>query len=184
MSSSYMAFASARILLRTTAIGVSVAKARKELLHAIDRPEQVDGRRPRARQPLANRLKLRGKLSGRLRLRLLRTQRDAISGRHANRWSPADDHRHDHVGNLFVGGGEHVALLEGKLGLIDETDAFRGPCKCRNHALPVYREAHPSPLSPHSGCPRSLALGDRGELVSISHENLYIFRWTCPRHGA
>ena len=49
---------------------------------------------------------------------------DAVGRGDADGRRAADDHGDDDVGHLFVGGGEDVALLEGELGLIDETDAY------------------------------------------------------------
>ena len=65
------------------------------------------------------------------------TKRNAVSGGNANRRRAAHNHGDNDIGHLFVIGGQHIALLERKLRLIDKSDAFRGPGKGRNHALPV-----------------------------------------------
>jgi hypothetical protein len=68
----------------------------------------------------------------------LGSEGDAVSCGDSDGWSASDDHGDDYIGYLLVGSGEDVVLLEGELGLIDETDAFRGPSERGNHAYPVY----------------------------------------------
>ena len=76
-------------------------------------------------------------------LGLLRAESDAVGRRNADGRRAADNHGDDDVGHLFVGCGEHVALFERELGLIDEADALGGPGEGGNHALPVYRNQGP-----------------------------------------
>ena len=101
----------------------------KQLLHPVDRPEQIHRRRPRPRQPRANPLKLRRKLLRRRRFRLQSPQRHAIRRRNPNRRRTAHHHGHNHVRHLFISRGKHIALFERKLRLINKADAFRRPGK-------------------------------------------------------
>jgi hypothetical protein len=138
MSSSYIAFASARIFsLIWSKRSASGQQVRKKPLHAVDGPEEIHRRGARSGQTGADPLELGRKLRRCGGLRAQDAEGDAVSGRNADGRRAAHDHGDNHVGNLLVGGGEHIALLEGELRLIDETDAFRGPCKCRNHETPV-----------------------------------------------
>jgi hypothetical protein len=137
MSSSYMACASARILSCTVAMGVSGAKPAKQLLHAVDGPEQVHRRGPRSRQPRADLFELGLEFFGRFRGGLGRAQRNAVGRRNANGRRAAHDHGDNHLGHLLIVGGEYVALFEREPGLVDEADAFRRPCKGGNHAFSV-----------------------------------------------
>ena len=68
---------------------------------------------------------------------VLRAQGNAVGRRDADGRRAAHHHGHDGVGHLLVGRGEHIALFEGELGLIDEADALRGPGEGGNHAFPV-----------------------------------------------
>ena len=68
---------------------------------------------------------------------LLRAQRHAVGRGDADGRRAAHHHGDDDVGHLFVGCGEHIALFERELGLIDEADALGGPGEGGNHALLV-----------------------------------------------
>ncbi len=118
--------------------GAGGAQRGKERFHAVDGPEEIDGGGPRAGQALRRSARTPGaKCFCRGGLRVLCAESDAVSRRNADGRRAAHDHGDDDVGHLFVGCGEHVALFERQLRLIDETDAFRGPGECGNHALQV-----------------------------------------------
>ena len=118
-------------------VAPEASRAAKSALHAVDGPEEIDGGGTGAGEARADLVELGRELLRRLCVAALRAERNAVSRRDADGRRAADDHGDDDVGHLFVGGGQHVALLERKLGLVDETDAFRGPGEGRNHALPV-----------------------------------------------
>src|SRR5581483_3376391 len=47
----------------------------------------------------------------------------------------AHNHGDDNLSHLLIGSGEHGALFERELGLIDKANAVFGPGKRRNHAI-------------------------------------------------
>ena len=142
MSSSYMAWASARSFSLDFGQGLRRAEqAREEALHAVDGPEEIDGGGAGGGQARADFFEFGREVLCAGCGGLQRAEGDAVGGGDADGGSAADDHGDDDLGNLFVGGGEDVALLERELGLIDEADAFGGPGKGGNHALPVYPAA-------------------------------------------
>ncbi len=112
-------------------------EAREEALHAVDGPEEIDRRGTCSGEASADLFELRCKLAGCCGVAAQCAEGNSVGRGDADGRSAADDHGDDDVGHLFVVGGEHIALLERELGLIDEADAFRGPGKGRNHALPV-----------------------------------------------
>ena len=130
MSSSYMAWASARnLLLYVGHRGAGRDEIGEQPLHAVDGPEEIDGGGPGSGESSANLFELgREVLRGR-GVAAQSAEGDAVSGRDADGGSAADDHGDDDVGHLFIGGGEHVALFERELGLVDEADAVGGPVR-------------------------------------------------------
>ncbi len=121
-------------LVKACALG---HQSREDPLHAVDGPEQVHRRGPCRGQPRADQLKLRRKIGSGSGLRAQGAHCDAIGSRDADRRRSAHHHGFNYLGHLFIGGGEYIALLKGKLGLVDETDAFRSPLKSENHEIPV-----------------------------------------------
>ena len=117
--------------------GAGGQQAGKESLHAVDGPEKIDRGGTGSRQPGANLVELGGKLPRRGGFGAQCAQGDAVGGRDADGRRATHHHGDDDLGNLFIGGGENVALLQGEPGLIDETDTFRGPGKCGDHGIPV-----------------------------------------------
>ena len=77
-----------------------------------------------------------------------RAERHAISRGNADGRRAAHHHGDDHIRHLFIGGGEHIALLEREPGLVDEADALRGPGQRRNHSLLFYLFRRPKPRRP------------------------------------
>ncbi len=100
---------------------------REKPLHAVDGPKQIHRGGARSSQPRADALELRRELLRRDGFGAQCAESDAVSRRDADGRRAADDHRDNHVGHLLVGGGEHVALLQGEPGLVDEANAFRRP---------------------------------------------------------
>ncbi len=60
-------------------------------------------------------------------------ERDAHGSGDADGHGSADDHVANDSGDLLVVGREDVGLFEGKLGLVEEVDAFRKPFEGRDH---------------------------------------------------
>ena len=67
----------------------------------------------------------------------------AVGRRDADGGRATHHHGDNDVGYLFIGGGEHIALLEGELGLIDKTDAFGGPGQGGYHAVIIVNVEQP-----------------------------------------
>ena len=138
MSSSYMAWASARIFSWIWVEGCAGGQqVREQPLHAVDGPEEIDRGGPGSGQARADALELGGELGSRRGRGLHCAQGDAVGGGDADSRRAADDHGDDDLGHLLIGGGEYIALLEWELGLVDKTDALRGPGEGGNHAIPV-----------------------------------------------
>ncbi len=103
------------------------AKGFKFLLHAADRPEQVDGGGARLADGLANLIELFFEVGAVLRFGILHAQCDAHGGGNTYGGGSADYHVADHVGDLLVRGAGYVHFFGGQLRLIDEDYAGFGP---------------------------------------------------------
>jgi hypothetical protein len=94
----------------------------EDALHAIDRPEQVHGGRPRAGHQVAGLLEIDGELARALGRALADAERDAVRRGHADRRRAADDHGADRLGDLGGGAAAHVHFLGGQLALVHHDD--------------------------------------------------------------
>ena len=88
----------------------------------VDRPEQIDGRRPRRRHQIAQLVELDGELLRALRLAPAHAERDAHRGRDANRRRAANHHRLDGARDFLRGLAANVDFLAGQLALVDHHD--------------------------------------------------------------
>ena len=91
-------------------------------LHAIDRPEQIDRRRPRRRHQQAELVELDRELLRPLRLAAAHAEREAHRRRHANRRRATDDHRLDRARDFLRRLAADVDFLARQLALIDHDD--------------------------------------------------------------
>jgi hypothetical protein len=91
-------------------------------LHALDRPEQVDRRRPSRRHQVAGFLELRGELLRPRRAAFAHAEREAHRRGDANRGSAANDHGPDRTGHVGGRLAAHVDFLGRQLTLVDHDD--------------------------------------------------------------
>ena len=102
-------------------------------LHASDRPEKIDRRRPVL--PMRSQIwsKSRFEITVGFGLGIVHAQRDAHGCGHADRRCPAHHHVADDVGDLLMRLAGHVDFFGGQLRLVDEAYAVVGPFESLNH---------------------------------------------------
>ena len=90
------------------------------LLHAADRPEQVDGGGARLADGFADLVEIFLEIGAVLGFGILYAEGDAHGGGDADGGGSADYHVADHVGDLLVRGAGYVHFFGGQLRLVDE----------------------------------------------------------------
>ena len=105
----------------------------KHALHAIDGPEEVDGRRARVGHHLAQLVELTGELGRSGCGALPHAKRQSHGRGDANRRRASDHHRLDRFRDVLRALAGHVDLRARQLALIDHHDAFVVPLNSRQH---------------------------------------------------
>jgi hypothetical protein len=101
--------------------------------HAIYRPKEIDRRRARRADHVANPLDLPVEFACVLGLRVADTERDSHRRRHADGGRAANDHLFDRPGDLFVSLENRISLFGRQQALVDHNHALVGPFKCFDH---------------------------------------------------
>src|SRR5438046_2172024 len=105
--------------------------------HPLERPEEVDGGRPRRRQAFDRRLEVSEKGVERRRPALARGERHAEGGRDADRRRASHDERPDRVGDVLPPPVRAVELLGGQAPLVHEHQPVVGPPDRRQEVIGV-----------------------------------------------
>src|SRR6267143_4068036 len=103
------------------------------LLHATDRPEEIDGGGARLADDFADLVELLLEVVDIVSLGMLHSQGNAHRSGYANRWRAPHDHVTDGIRHLLVGGAGEVCFFGGQLPLIDEAHAGVGPFERLDH---------------------------------------------------
>src|SRR5207248_753073 len=99
----------------------------KLVAHAADGPKQVDGGGASLADSVADLVEIAPQFRNVVTFRIARAKRNSHGGRDADRRRTAHYHTADGVRYFFVRRAGDVALLDGKLGLINEAHAFIRP---------------------------------------------------------
>ena len=124
---------------------------KERLLHSIQRPEQIDRRRPGSANRGDDDVEFLSKVVDGCRTGVPHTQSHAHCRCHADGRRSAHDHDANGFGNFFIGAKERVLFHGRKLALIDHAHAFVGPLHCLDQIDSSSFECRATNCPPESG---------------------------------